>query len=168
MLMRKRIGIIGGAGPSAGSLMLNKIIEVFQTQYGCKQDHEFPHLLLLNFPFSDLLLQGHNCLAVQEDLAYCLNFFAENRLDIVTIACNTLHGYLPPEIPICTFVHMLAETGMIIRENLSEAPVVISSSSSRKQQLHRKWFECDYTLLEIQQELDEMILAITRGLICSL
>jgi len=49
------IGIIGGAGPLAGALLFEQIIEICQKDYGCIRDFDFPSINLVSFPFSEML-----------------------------------------------------------------------------------------------------------------
>ena len=39
--MKKSIGIIGGAGPMAGSVVIKKIITICQKEYVCRDDSDF-------------------------------------------------------------------------------------------------------------------------------
>lgn len=48
---KSRAGIIGGAAPMAGLLLYKKIIEICQKEYGCKDDSDFPYIMLLIYPF---------------------------------------------------------------------------------------------------------------------
>ena len=90
-----KIGIIGGAGPLAGTYLIQKIIEICQKEYGSNQDAEFPHMLLLNYPFSDMLSQEIEPKKIESELQSCFQFFARNQVQYAAIACNTLHIFLP-------------------------------------------------------------------------
>jgi len=91
------IGILGGAGPLAGSLLMDKVIRRCQTHYRCSQDNEFPKMLLLSFPFSEMLCpntpqqQEHK---VRQQLRETLEFLYASGCTVIAIACNTLHGFL--------------------------------------------------------------------------
>jgi aspartate/glutamate racemase len=49
--MKKKIGIIGGAGPMASRLLYKKIIQECQQNYGCKDDADFSRNYSYQFPF---------------------------------------------------------------------------------------------------------------------
>lgn len=157
----KKIGIVGGAGPSAGSLLFNKIIEFSQSKYGCKLDCEFPHMLLLNFPFSDMLSKEKCDAKIESELLECLSLLAANNVDIVAIACNTLHAFLPPSPHEFQFVHMIEETKKAIEGQIS--PLVLCTTTSSQKKLHRGYFPCEYPDPLLQKILDRMIADITLG-----
>lgn len=159
----RKIGIIGGAGPSAGSLLFNKVIEVSQRKYGLKKDVEFPHMLLLNYPFSDMLSHQRSDKVIKKELNEALNFFVRNDIYIISIACNTLHAFLPKLHPQIHLVHMIAETRKAIINQLQQSPIVLSSTTSSEKKLHQKYFPCDYVTPDFQETLDIMIAEITRG-----
>lgn len=158
---RKKVGIIGGAGPTAGSLLFNKIIEVFQHKYGSEQDFEFPYMLLLNFPFSDMLSENKCDSLIKKELNECFQTFERNDIDIIAIACNTLHAFLPPLPAHIQFVHMIEETQKFI-ENQAP-PLVLCTTTSARKKLHQNYFPCIYPDLNFQKILDKMIADITLG-----
>lgn len=51
----KTIGIIGGPGPLAGAMLMDRVLRVCMQQYGCYRDRDFPRILLISFPFSKML-----------------------------------------------------------------------------------------------------------------
>lgn len=90
-MKQNKIGIIGGAGPNAGSLLFNTLIGVCQTKYNCKKDAEFPHVVLLNFPFSDMLSKDKCDETITKELQSCFDSLENYGVNIAAIACNTLH-----------------------------------------------------------------------------
>jgi aspartate racemase len=92
--MRKKIGIIGGAGPLATCSVYQEMIYLCQGLFGCKADKDFPHIVIVNYPFSDMLLprdleRNHEKLRLE--LQSCFDLLASCGADSVGIACNTLH-----------------------------------------------------------------------------
>lgn len=160
---RKKIGIIGGAGPTAGSLLFNKVIEVFQRKYSCKQDFEFPYMLLLNFPFSDMLSKDKRDNLVTSELKECFHLIEKTDIDIVAIACNTLHAFLPTLLPQIQLVHMVEETKKFIENRSQAPPLVLCTTTSSEKKLHQKSFACEYPDAALQTILDKMIADITLG-----
>jgi aspartate racemase len=159
----KKIGIIGGAGPSAGSLLFDKIIEIFQQQYGCKKDFEFPYMLLLNFPFSDMLSEDRCDAIIEKEISKCFHVMEKNNIDIVAIACNTLHAFLPPLSSQIQLVHMVEETKKSIENQSQIPPLVLCTTTASKKKLHQKRFACEYVNVDLQKILDRMIADITLG-----
>lgn len=94
------IGIVGGAGPMAGALLVKKIIELCQRQYGCIHDSDFPKIILLSYPFSEMLqpdLLAGNEKQLRIELQESLDFLIEGGANYLGIACNTLHGFVKTE-----------------------------------------------------------------------
>ena len=90
------IGIIGGAGPLAGVLLCEYIIQLCQQRYQCKDDADFPKLVLLSIPFAQMLKTDRvddNELVVRKQLSNALSSVSALASKI-GIACNTLHGFI--------------------------------------------------------------------------
>ncbi len=95
--MKKKIGIIGGAGPMASCLLYKKIIQECQQKYGCKDDADFPEIILISFPFSPMITLGEsvqNKARIQAELQQCIDKLKTAGVEIFAIACNTLHSVL--------------------------------------------------------------------------
>lgn len=159
----KKIGIIGGAGPSAGSLLFDRVIEIFQKTYGCTKDSEFPYMLLLNFPFADMLTSGMNERLIEDQLLDCFQFLEKNDIAIAAISCNTLHAFLPQLSPKIQLVHMVEETQKRVNEYEGLRPLVLCTSTSSRKKLHEEYFPCTYVDEKLQPILDRMIADITLG-----
>lgn len=85
----KKIGIIGGAGPLASSLLYESII---QECYCLKI--AVPEIFILNFPFTRCLTsieKENNAHQVLGELSYCVQRLEEYGVEIGLLACNTLH-----------------------------------------------------------------------------
>lgn len=160
---RSKIGIIGGAGPSAGGLLFNQLIKHCQDKYGCKQDHEFPHVTLVNYPFSDMLSDTFCSKTIKNEINNCIKDLKESGCNIIAIACNTLHLFLEKPLDGINFVHIIEETKKAVTNNSEYRPIVLCSSTSSKNSLHKSYFDCEYTASGIQKILDSMISDITEG-----
>ena len=64
-LSKVTIGIIGGAGPMAGAIVMENIIEICQKKYLCRHDYDFPKIILVSVPFAQMLKP--NSLEQKED-----------------------------------------------------------------------------------------------------
>lgn len=93
----KKIGIIGGAGPFASSLLYEQLIRECY-QLGCKNESELPEIIIINYPFHIDMSKRidhtgkpiicsilHNLLLQLED----------NGAQLLAIACNTFHLFVP-------------------------------------------------------------------------
>jgi aspartate racemase len=89
----KKIGIIGGAGPMASCQLYKEIITEFQ-HYGCKNDRDFPEIVIISYPFSGMLNAQEYAINQQtliNELQYCFDWLYKQNVNIAVIACNTLH-----------------------------------------------------------------------------
>jgi aspartate racemase len=93
----KKIGIIGGAGPAASALLYEKIIEACQHTYHCSDDSDFPEIIVISYPFSHML-SGQDArlykTQIEQELQSCFDKLNAYGVDIIVIACNTLHTFL--------------------------------------------------------------------------
>lgn len=92
----KKIGIIGGAGPMASCQLYKKIISELQ-RYGCKNDRDFPEIIIISYPFSGMLNAQEYTINQQiliNELQYCFDWLYKQNVNIAVIACNTLHTFI--------------------------------------------------------------------------
>lgn len=146
------IGIVGGAGPRAGALLLERVLTLAARLYGCHKDGDYPQIILLSFPFSDMLTLERDESVVKRELAMCLELLRQNGAAILAIACNTLHIFLEGDEK--DLVHLPKEAG---REISGDKPLVLCSSTSAQAALHRQFFPCIYPSNEDQKRVDAII-----------
>lgn len=160
-----KIGIVGGAGPMAGLLLCQKIIQFCQETYGCRDDADFPYLMLLSYPFADMLAAEQSPAQrniIRKQLDECFETFSSLGITCGAIACNTLHAYLDGEAPF-TFVHIMEETSRKLAEKKVERSLVLCSSTSVKSLIHQDYFNCCYPPAEWQERVDDLITTILAG-----
>ena len=88
----KKVGIIGGAGPLASSLLYESVVEDCYL-HGA----EVPEMLILNFPFTRCLTkaeEAENVPRVLKELSYCISVLEKQGIEIGLLACNTMHLFL--------------------------------------------------------------------------
>lgn len=144
-LKKKKFAIISGAGPMAGNLLYQRTIELLQCK-GAWKDADFPYLILVNVPFSEMLTEIFNDTQVRGELIDALTFSVANA-DYVYIACQTLHAFLTPEeIEKFKVVSLLSLTNTYLIEQRIPAVCVVASKTSRNLDLHPKAFSvpCEY------------------------
>lgn len=139
------IGIIGGAGPLAGAFLLQRVLRIAQEAYGCSRDEDFPKVLFVNFPFSDMLTEGSNVQHVEKELNTCLNDLRTSGAHVIAIACNTLHIFLKDASDVVYLPKMIGDASNAL---------VLCSSTSVRYKLHRPY---------AQLEVDEIIDLILKG-----
>ncbi len=169
MLMQSnfpRVGIIGGAGPMAGALLFQKIIQICQKRYSCQADADFPSIMLLSYPFAQMLQNPDRTqkTLLKEQLNECLFNFLRNDIEVAAIACNTLHEFLDPSITKPrSFLHMIEETAWMLKQNQIENTLVLCSTTAAECQLHKKYFDCQYPSQAFQTQVQSCIDQILAG-----
>lgn len=83
--MPKTIGIVGGAGPIAGVLLLERIFTLATKLYGCSRDKDFPKVILLSFPFTEMLTPEMDIRQLRNELKHCLTQLRENGATALAI-----------------------------------------------------------------------------------
>lgn len=152
------IGIVGGAGPMAGCALLERLFRLSIEKYGCFQDADFPKVILLSFPFSEMLASEFEEQQVKKELQACLDELRKCGASVLAIACNTLHAFLDDNAS--DLVHMLES----VADRLSgEAPLVLCTSTSRRFGVHKKYFPCIYPEKGVQQQVDGIIEKTLKG-----
>lgn len=154
----KSIGIVGGAGPLAGVLLLKRILSLSQDLYQCSKDSDFPKVLFINFPFSEML-KGPDPIQIKQELSDCLTLLRKNGAHLIAIACNTLHAFLDEnQEDIISFPKAVTE-----EISNGEKPLVLCTSTSAKARLHNQFFDCIYPSRAIQEKIDGIIDLILKG-----
>lgn len=129
----KKIGIIGGAGPEAGSLLFNMIIRKLQSE-GKYNDHDFPEIHLLNYPFYFAINSTLKEELLREQLKEALNKLEKNNIDIIALACNTLHALIPQHNKLINMVNCTIDN---LKENSIKKALFLGTSYSVKFQLYQ-------------------------------
>lgn len=157
----KTIGIVGGAGPLAGALLLERILCLCGSEYGCYKDADYPRIFLLSFPFSEMLEPEINVEQLRKELSECLNQLRKNGATVLAIACNTLHAFLDEDEDLSDLIHLPKVLAAEIPTG--EVPLVLCTSTSVKFGLHKKYFSCEYPTPQMQLRIDKIIDQILKG-----
>lgn len=147
----KTIGVLGGAGPLAGAFLVERILRLAQTFYGCVRDEEFPKVILISFPFSDMLSFSQDGEKVQGELERALTELKKCGAEILAIACNTLHAFLSHQ--------RKGEVVHLPNSVQDTSALALGSSTSATYRL----FPCIYPSAEVQSELDAIIFQTLKG-----
>lgn len=157
----KIIGIVGGAGPFAGLRLFERLLFLSSRQYGCYKDEDYPQVLLNSFPFSDMLTAKKNPGLLKAELTLSLNQLRAQGAEVLAIACNTLHNFLEEDQEQEDLIHLPRLLGEELRRD--KAPLVLCTTTSRENKLHKKFFECSYPDLSLQEKVDGIIDRILKG-----
>jgi aspartate racemase len=150
----KTIGIIGGAGPRAGACLLERLVRAAQRRYGCWQDSDFPKIILLSVPFSQMLEGAVNAAQIREQLRDALEELRRGGAAVMAIACNTLYGFLDAPIGQLISLPQLAIQA-------AASPLVLCTTTSRQMGV----YPAEWTYLDpsAQKQLDGAITQLLQG-----
>jgi aspartate racemase len=171
---KKTIGILGGMGSVASVNLYDQIIKKAQQEYGAKEDHEFPPIILYNLPLVGLGASGiseSNTDIVKSQLIDGVGKLEKWGSDFIVIACNTVHKFHKEmqesiNIPV---VNILDETAdEVWHAGYRNVGVVSSNSSNRwglyKEVLERKGINAISMSEEQGQKVEQVIADVMTGL----
>lgn len=159
----RSIGLVGGAGPLAGAFLFKRILELAGREYGCCRDADFPEILLISFPFAEMLSGEVDARKVRDQLRSCLSRLRKNGAAVLAIACNTLHLFLD-ETEIQSGDLISLPQVVADEARFDEEPLVFCTATSAQFGLHRRFFSCVYPDQQTQREVDCLIDQILRGM----
>ncbi|MCH9755591.1 MAG: hypothetical protein K0U37_00160 [Gammaproteobacteria bacterium] len=152
-------GIVSGAGPMAGALLYQKAIEKLQAE-GCFKDADFPEILLYNYPFSNMLEGTLDKASIRSQLENTLMFLAQT-VDVIYIACQTLHLFLPKaRLKALKVVSLLDLVNVAVRPH--NKLYVVASKTSCENKLHETYLKPLCECLDVTKS-EAAIVSILKG-----
>lgn len=156
----KPIGIVGGAGPVASAFLYTTIIELCQKQYGSNDYDEFPEIILDSYPF----IRG-NPDKVQQDLAFCFKKLKKAGAELISLASNSLHAFLP-DVSQIAFVNLIVESFQEAKRCSISKALILSSQATIDLKLYEHiGLQCTYPSIEDQKQIQKMIRKIAVGIV---
>lgn len=152
---KKALGIISGAGPMAGVSFLKQLIASYQAK-GAWRDADFPYIMLINYPFSDMLAENFHGDIIQNELLNCIDEL-NSKCDYIIITCQTIHLFLPHDYKNPKLIDIFDIVNQILPEGELH---VAASKTSANNQLHAKWLkrDCHYVSPKLTQMMIDEIL----------
>lgn len=156
----KKIGILGGAGPEAGYLLFNMIIKKLQSK-GKFNDHEFPEIHLLNYPFHFAINSILNEALLKQQLADAINKLEKNDADLIAFTCNTLHAFIPKNTKLVNIIDCTIEN--LKKRDIKKALFLGTSYSVGFKLYQDKDIDILYPLDKEQKFIDNLINLILKN-----
>lgn len=125
----KLVGIIGGVGPQATSVLYTNIIAQAQKKYKAANNDEYPHLLIESVPIPDFISDKNKINTAQEMLINTIDRFNKAGVSRVAIASNTVHLLLD-ELQTHSHVEFISMLDLVANKaakSFSKVGVVASS-----------------------------------------
>lgn len=164
----KKIGIVGGADPAASNLLYQKIIEACLSRNDCNNGSDFPEIIIINFPFtrgmSSQDAQQKND-TLRAELQGCIDKLVLCGADLIAIACNTLHLFIPAiNLHGKPLVHIITTTLEYIGKTAAKRLLLLATETTIHQRLyHHKQLEILTPTPQQQVVIDTIIKHIHGG-----
>lgn len=155
----RSIGVVGGAGPMAGVALCERIVRMANIRYRCVRDCDYPRIVLISFPFSEMLSESADEQRIRTEIDGCLQELRSSGAVAMAIACNTLHAFLKGHQEGLVSILEVVEAAI----PHGEPPLVLCTSASRERRVHASVFLCVYPNAAGQRRIDGWIEAILRG-----
>ena len=161
----KKLGIIGGAGPLASSLLYETLIH---ESYALGR--QVPEIVLVSFPFTRGLSldEGHaNEKILEDELSHCINILVKSGVGTGVLACNTLHLILKklPLMPIL-FHHLPDLVVKAAQERKHHRLLILATENTCSSLLYQPaGIQAIYPSFRDQKLINEVIDRILEGTI---
>ncbi len=143
----------------AGVQMLEQIFTYCQKKFHCARDPDFPKVILISYPFTEMLEGEFDPKQINKELRECLDSLRSQGATLLAIACNTIHLFLDNPIP-----SDLAHLPLLVKKAVGdEVPLVLCTTTSARFRLHEQFFPCTYPDLEMQKRVGLLIDRILDG-----
>ncbi len=161
----KKIGLIGGAGPEAGALLLKNIIQACQ-QNGAWEDHHFPSIMLLSRQFSPMINSDNNKTNIISEIQTAVNTLDANENEVVGIACNTLHSFVQDvDFKSMLFVSIVDEVINVIQKEHNYKVLFLGTKTSVNAKIYETTssIQIFYPTVQQQELIQECIIRILKN-----
>ncbi len=110
----KTVGIIGGVGPQATAYIYTQLIEVAQSQYGAKNNDDYPSVVIASVPVPDFISSTEHMQKAEEMLVEASKRLEAAGCDALCIGSNTVHILLDKlkkqvSVPFLSMVELVAD-----------------------------------------------------------
>jgi|GEM_PF-1182908 len=161
----KKIGLIGGAGPEAGALLLKNIIQACQ-QNGAWEDHDFPSIMLLSRKFSPMINSDNHKKDIISEIQAAVNTLDANENEVVGIACNTLHSFVQHvNFKSMVFVSIVDEVINVIKKEQNYKILFLGTKTSVNAKIYETSSSVQnfYPTIKQQELIQECIIRILKN-----
>jgi len=158
-----KIGIIGGAGPLASSLLYETLVHASYSH-----GRPVPEIHLVNYPFTRGLTEEEgkvNLLTIRAELRYCINLLVESRVEEVILACNTLHLFLDRLLELPFQFHHLPEivANAALKRGHSRLLILGTENTCHSSLYHLPGIQPLYPIQQDQEMINAIIDRVLKG-----
>lgn len=162
------IGIIGGMGPEATVELYWKIVRIFQTEFGARDDAEFPEIYLVNLPIPDVVASAENKAEVERQLLRAGRNLVRCGVRFIGIPCNSVMFAVPTlrkqlSVPVLDIVEETAEE---VTKSTAQRVGILATATTVQNASYQKSLGAIETVLptvQEQEQLTQVILNVLSG-----
>lgn len=139
MNKNKALLIIGGMGPEASGYLYKLLIDLAITEFGAKNNDDFPEIILHSVPVPDFISNDKSRKQALEMLEIVVKQANNLNISYISIACNTAHILLPKlqKVSKIPFVSMIEEVANEIVHNKTDMIGILGTPSTIKSRLYQ-------------------------------
>ncbi len=164
----KKIGILGGMGPESTALFYMEVIRECQQQLHCKNDGDYPEIIVCSIPIPDIIGGINNWEETAAQLEYGLKKLENAGAEIIAVPCNTVQVFYDKmqkstKVPI---LNIIVETLCSIQKEGFETAGLLCTETTSKAWLYQKFGKSKnikIRLPENQEEINEIIRNVLEG-----
>lgn len=162
-ITHKKIGIVSGIGPMAGSDVLSKILKNSAKNYSAVEDSDYPELVLISHGIEGVDNTGTLNNSFETGIVEMVYKLENQDANIIGIACNTAYVYLDKiQIKPGTTLVNLIDVVSRVAKTADKNYLLLTSSAAKDQRLYQDYldkYKVSYyeTSKEQQQLVDEVI-----------
>src|SRR3989344_6878769 len=135
MVNYKTIGILGGMGPEATAELYLRIIRIFQTRYGARDDADFPRIFICSVPLPDVVGSVDTGDEVRDCLITAAMQLESVGCDFIAVPCNTVSYFLQDirsslSIPVLSVPEEVAK--IVKRDNFEKVGLLATAMTIKK------------------------------------
>jgi aspartate racemase len=167
-MMRKKdfkLGIVGGAGPLASCFLYKMLIEEAQRNYNAWEDGDFPEIILINAPFSPMMLQQEliqNNRQLIKELQQCFTQLANLGASHCVITCNTLHALMAQiDVKGMQFISLIEIASA--RCTKDTKTLILGTQTTRESDLYSKFLNSACYSTQSQETIAMIINEVLKG-----
>lgn len=139
----KAIAILGGMGPEASNYMYKTLIDLSISDFGAKNNDDFPEIILHSIPVPDFISSDSKQKQALEMLKAKVKSMDQLDISCFSIACNTAHMLIDDlqKVGKVPFVSMIDEVVKRIVSNKYRTVGILGTPSTIKYKLYQNPLE---------------------------
>lgn len=162
------IGILGGMGPEASVYLYRLLIEKAISDFGAKNNDDFPEIILHSIPVPDFISSDARKAEALQMLEERVRFLNNTNISCLAIACNTAHLLLPQLKNVSTvpFISMIDEAISVVEKDGMQTVGILGTPSTIRSGLYQHaLIEKGIATVEPEEKMPPVLERVIRNVI---